>query len=217
MEQLFAAVDVRYLLIENYKRLGLNEKQLAVLLVIDHLLRQSNMLVTADLLALKMTLPLEEIDGILVVLVNKNMLEYNNEGNSMKTTLDPLRKLLYRDFQINVIKRSEENARADFADQVSHVYATFEKEWARTLSPLEFERIRNWISYGYTDQMIIDALQEALASNKKSIRSIDKILLKRTVRSDREKEGYSAASEEWEKDIEKTIEIAQTKWLDDAD
>jgi len=217
MEQLFAAVDVRYLLIENYKRLGLNEKQLAVLLVIDHLLRQSNMLVTADLLALKMTLPLEEIDGILVVLVNKNMLEYNNEGNSMKTTLDPLRKLLYRDFQINVIKRSEENARADFADQVSHVYATFEKEWARTLSPLEFERIRNWISYGYTDQMIIDALQEALASNKKSIRSIDKILLKRTVRSDREKEGYSAASEEWEKDIEKTIEIAQTKWLDDDD
>jgi len=175
------------------------------------------MLVTADLLALKMTLPLEEIDGILVVLVNKNMLEYNNEGNSMKTTLDPLRKLLYRDFQINVIKRSEENARADFADQVSHVYATFEKEWARTLSPLEFERIRNWISYGYTDQMIIDALQEALASNKKSIRSIDKILLKRTVRSDREKEGYSAASEEWEKDIEKTIEIAQTKWLDDDD
>jgi len=215
MEHLFEAVDFRYLLIENYKRFGLTEKQLAVILTIDHLLGQANVLVTADLLALKMTLPVEEIDGILVTLVNKNMLEYDNSGNTMKTTLNPLKQQLFRDCQIAVIKRSEENARKDFADQVSHVYAAFEKEWARTLSPLEFERIRGWISYGYTDQMILDALREALAANKKSIRSVDKILLKRTTRSDREKEGYSAVSEQWEKDIEKTIEIAQTKWLDD--
>jgi DNA replication protein len=215
MDQMFSAVDIRYLLLENYKKMGLSEEHVTTLLLIDHLLSQGTMLVTADVLSLKMSLPLDRIDGILVELLAKDLLEYDNSDNNMKTTLAPLKQKLYRDFQLTIVKQSEENAREDFAESVSNVYALFEKEWGRTLSPLEFGRIREWISYGYTDQMIIDALHEALAAKKQSIRAIDKILLKRTARSDVAKEGYSAVSEQWEKDIEKTIAIAQTKWLDD--
>jgi len=62
--------------------------------------------------------------------------------------------------------------------------------------------------------MIINALKEALSKNKRSLRSIDKILLQWQTRDDMEKEGYSAVSESWSKDIEKTIEIAKTNWID---
>ena len=62
--------------------------------------------------------------------------------------------------------------------------------------------------------MIINALKEAVSKNKKSLRSIDKILLAWQTRDDMEKEGYSAVSEKWNKDIEETIKIAKTKWID---
>jgi DNA replication protein len=215
METMFDAVDLRYLLIENYKKMKLDEKQLIVILMIDHLLRQNNNLITAEHLSLKMSLSVEEIDAILVDLINRNIVEYDNSGNEMKTTLNPLKRWLYRDFQLSVVRSSEENKRDEFAQKVTNIYTIFEKELGRTLSPLEFGRIREWISFGYTDQMIIKSLHEALASKKKSIRSIDKILLKLTTRDDVAKEGYSAVSEQWEKDIEKTIAIAKTRWLDD--
>jgi hypothetical protein len=37
---LMSAVDFRYVLIDSYKRMGLNEDELAVILSIDHLLEQ---------------------------------------------------------------------------------------------------------------------------------------------------------------------------------
>ena len=56
MEYMPDALDFRYLLIEYYKKIGLSETDLAVLMVIDHLLQQGNTLITADLLQLKMSL-----------------------------------------------------------------------------------------------------------------------------------------------------------------
>ncbi|MFA5236027.1 MAG: hypothetical protein WC399_04225, partial [Bacilli bacterium] len=158
MDQLLEAVDLRYLLLDNYKKMGLDENHLAALLLIDQLLHQGTLLVTADLLGLKMSLPLEAIDAVLVDLLNHDLIEYDNSGNQMKTTLNPLKRKLYSEFQLSIVKRSEENAREDFANQVSNIYGIIEKEWGRTLTPLEFGRIREWISFGYTDQMIVDAL-----------------------------------------------------------
>ena len=46
----------------------------------------------------------------------------------------------------------------------------FEKELKRTLSPAEFQKIREWISLGYSEELIIDALNEALSLNKLRLR-----------------------------------------------
>lgn len=211
------AIDFRYLLLENYKKFGINEKQLSVIFMVDHLLRQKNTLVTADLLALKMSLAVTEIDQVLVELLNKNILEFDNSSSQMKTTLDPLKKRLYREFQIALVKDHDAVNSAELTEQIQNIYQVFEKEFGRTLSPLEFSRIREWVSFGYSDEIIINALHEAIANNKKSIRSIDKILLKWATREDVSKEGYSALNEQWNKDIEKTIAIAQTKWVDEDD
>ena len=58
------AIDFRYLLLENYRKLKLNEQELATIFMIDHLISQGNPFVTADLLSLKMTLGVREIDEI---------------------------------------------------------------------------------------------------------------------------------------------------------
>lgn len=208
---------MEYVLLENYKKLGITETELAVIFMIQHLLKQGNTLITQELLALKMTLSIQDIDQVLSHLLSKRLIEFESDNGEMRTTLKPLELRLYREFEVALLKRREESLEKGFDTQVQNIYGVFEKEFGRTLSPAEFQKIREWISLGYEEDVIIDALHEALDANKKSIRSIDKILLKKTARKDIQKEGYSAISEGWNKDIEKTIQIASEKWVNDDD
>ncbi len=210
-------IDMEYVLLENYKKLGITETELAVIFMIQHLLKQGNTLITQELLALKMTLSIQDIDQVLSHLLSKRLIEFESDNGEMRTTLKPLELRLYREFEVALLKRREESLEKGFDAQVQNIYGVFEKEFGRTLSPAEFQKIREWISLGYEEDVIIDALHEALDANKKSIRSIDKILLKKTARKDIQKEGYSAISEGWNKDIEKTIQIASEKWVNDDD
>lgn len=210
-------IDMEYVLLENYKKLGITETELAVIFMIQHLLKQGNTLITQELLALKMTLSIQDIDQVLSHLLSKRLIEFESDNGEMRTTLKPLEQRLYREFEVALLKRREESLEKGFDTQVQNIYGVFEKAFGRTLSPAEFQKIREWISLGYEEDVIIDALHEALDANKKSIRSIDKILLKKTARKDIQKEGYSAISEGWNKDIEKTIQIASEKWVNDDD
>ena len=69
----------------------------------------------------------------------------------------------------------------------------------------------------YSVKDIKDALEDAIASGKKTAKSIDRILRSNRAREDISKEGYSGVNDQWNKDIEKTIEIAKTKWIVDDD
>ena len=69
----------------------------------------------------------------------------------------------------------------------------------------------------YSDETIINALKEALGQGKKSLRSVDKILLSWAKREELETEGKTAIDDEWSKNLEETIRIAKTPWLDDDD
>ena len=79
-------------------------------------------------------------------------------------------------------KETKENNEKD-------LYDNFEKEFGRTLSPMEYEIINEWIRSGISEELISEALKEAILNGVKSIRYIDKILL-----SWKEK-GYKSASD----------------------
>ena len=102
------ALDFRYLLLENYKKLKITENELATILMIDHLIGQGNPFVTADLLSLKMSLDVKEIDKILASLLRKKMLEYVTTGKKTATTLDPLKQKLYSEFQLYLTIEEEQ-------------------------------------------------------------------------------------------------------------
>lgn len=210
-------IDFRYLLIENYKKLKLSEVEVATLFVIKHLIEQGNPMITADLLSLKMTMSVSEIDKVLAGLLKKGMIDYVVVNKKTVTTLDPLNNKLYREFQVSLAQEQEVYSNRKVEQQLENVYEQFQKLLGRTLSPLEVSRIREWVSFGYSDSMIIDALKEALSKKKKSLRSVDKILLAWSSRDDVEKEGHTLIDENWRKNIEETIKIVQTPWIDKDD
>ena len=208
------AIDFRFLLLESYKKMKINENELAVILMVDHLISQGNPFVTADLLSLKMTLDVREIDNTLASLLNRGFIEYVTQGKKTVTTLNPLKEKLFKEFQMTSTFEEESKNSQRMSDRLENVYGQFEKLLGRPLSQVEFSRIREWISYGYSDELIINALKEALSKGKKSIRSVDKILLAWAEREDLEKEGHTPLSETWDKNLEETIRIAKTPWID---
>ena len=211
------AVDFRYLLLEYYKKLGIDEKSLAVILMTDHLLKQNNTFVTADMLSLKMNLKIKELDEILSDLVKKEFLAYEVVGKDMVTSLEPLRKKLYKVFQLAVAKDKQNLASEERSALLSSLYAYFEKRLNRTLSPLESDTLSTWLDDGYAEEDIKAALEECLATGKRSIKTIDRTLRNYRRAGDIDREGYSGIGDSWDKSIEETIEIAKTKWLDDDD
>ena len=211
------AIDFRFLLLENYKKLQIRENELAVILMIDHLIGQGNPFINTDLLSLKMTLDRHSIDIAFATLLDRGLVAYVTRGNKTITTLDPLKEKLFREFQMASTFEQESKVSKKVNDMLTNIYGEYEKLLERPLSQVEFSKIREWISYGYSDQLIIDALKEALSRGKKSLKSVDKILLSWAEREDIEKEGHTSIRDNWDKNLEETIRIAKTPWLDDFD
>lgn len=211
------AIDFRFLLLENYKKLKISESQLVIVLMIDHLLSQGNPFITADLLSLKMSLDIKEIDKLIADLLTRGFMEYTTLNGKTVTTLNPLKEKLYREFQTTISKENETNKNEIVAAQLNNIYENFQKELGRALSPIEVSTIREWVSLGYTDETIIDALKEAVNQGKKSLKSVDKILLSWAKREEIEAEGKTSIDDEWTKNLEETIRIAKTPWLDEDD
>ena len=209
------AVDFRFLLLENYKKLKISENELAVIFMIDHLVSQGNPFITADLLSLKMSLDAKEIDTIIADLLTRGFMEYASLNGRTVTSLSPLKEKLFSNFALSVSKEAENKKAKD--EMLSNIYQSFEAELGRTLQPMEISTIREWVDLGYSDEIIVNDLKEALAQGKKSIKSVDKVLLSWAKREELETEGKTTIKNNWNEDLEETIRIAKTPWLDDDD
>ena len=208
------ALDFRYLLLEYYKKLRLSENEVMVILMIDHLLEQKNTLITPDILSLKMNISSKELDKILVNLLERDLIVYDM-GKKVKVSLKSLHKKLYETFQVALSKEQESLVSEKKAAYLKNIYEVFEKQLNRTLSPLEFSMIGEWVNDGFDDETIIRALNEALAKGKKTIRSVDRILVQYKAKEDMEKTGMSNVKEVWDDDMESLLEVAKAKWIDD--
>lgn len=58
----------------------------------------------------------------------------------------------------------------------SNIFEIIEKEFGRTLSPMEFEIIKAWLDGGFSEELIKEAIREATMNNVSNLRYIDKIL-----------------------------------------
>jgi DNA replication protein len=164
-----------------------------------------------------MSLDIKEIDRLLADLLTRGLIEYTTANGKTITSLNPLKERLYREFQISVSKENEVRNNKTISDQLTNIYENFQQELGRSLSPTEVSTIREWVSMGYTDEVIINALKEAISQGKKSIKSVDKILLTWAKREELEAEGKTSINDDWTNNLEETIRIAKTPWLDEDD
>jgi len=211
------SLPLSYLLLENYKKMFISEEELAVILMIDHLINQKNSFINADLLSLKMSLEKKKIDSILSSLLIKGFIEYTTRGKKTITSLEPIKRKLSRQLQLSLSNEEERRVDKNIKNELSTLYATFEETLGRSLAPVEKSKIKEWVCKGYTVETITNALTEVIKEGKHSMVDVDSKLISFTNRDDFQAEGHSCASSSWNKSLEETIRIAKTPWLDDDD
>lgn len=211
-----SSIDFNSLLLNNYKRLKISEKELVVLLLINNLLNSGNELITADLLSLKMNLSSDEIDEIMCSLVEKNYLTFasvDKDENKLQTSLENLNRILYRELTKTIlgnefIKSAEDNKK------VEQLYEMFSLALKRNLAPLELAKIDDWLKEGYSCEEVSYALKKAQQDKKLTLRNIEINLRKSKISRDVDEEGYSFSTTNMSKqDIEEAIKIINTPWV----
>lgn len=100
------------------------------------------------------------------------------------------------------------------SQEKENLFEIFEREFARQLSPMEYEIINEWLTSGTNKELIIEALREAIYNGAKSLKYISKIL-----QSWKEK-GYkskSDISDGLKKESEESIltDLFDYNWLED--
>lgn len=94
-----------------------------------------------------------------------------------------------------------------------NIFSIFEKEFGRTLSPIEFEIINAWIKTGTSEELILQALKEATYNGVSNLRYIDKIIFewgKKGFKNKKDVENHLKRTEEKESEI-----LFDYNWLDD--
>lgn len=114
----------------------------------------------------------------------------------------------------NIIKNiTSDITREHKQSEKTNLFSLFEREFVRPLSPMEYEIINEWIRSGISEELISEALKEAIFNGVKSLRYIDKILI-----SWKDK-GYKSVSDvrsSFKKEDESTnTELFSYNWLED--
>ena len=210
MDKIMDAVDWRMILVDNYKKLGLNENELGIILVTNSLIQKGVDFITPDIIALKMTLDFQEIDSCFTNLIKKDVLTLDG-SNKIHISIEPLKKRLIEIFYEELKKGTSNGINKEQDD----IYVLFESELGRALSQFEINTIKDWFDQGNSAGTIKEALNVATLAKVKTIRYIDKILLEWKRREELAQNGISPLSEKWRKNLEETMEIAKINWMED--
>lgn len=113
---------------------------------------------------------------------------------------------LYNEMKMEMEELEKEETKID-------IYSAFETEFGRPISSMEYEIIGAWIEKGFTEELILGALKEAVYNGVTSLRYIDKILY------EWQKKGYKTMKEVKngliKKEEVKSATLFDYNWLDD--
>lgn len=192
------AIDFEKLLLLSYRDLDMTEAEVVILMLVLHLEKMGEEAINPVSLSRYMSLPLKEIDQLVMKLVNRKILSIEQ---STLSALPLIKKLL--------TSQQEQSLQVTQQQKQKSLVAMFEHEFGRALTPIELETIREWKQVGYSDEMIYEALKEATLSHVHNMRYINKILI------DWAKHGIKRSGREKIERPDPVVEIVDYPWWEE--
>lgn len=157
-------------LLKNYKKLNIKLDEFIFLM---YLYNQGNHRVfNPTLFSEEIGSDLEKVMSMVSTLTDKNYIKVEVIKND-KGLMEEVVNLndLYSKLSLLVLdEATKEN------HDISSIFDMIEKEFGRTLSPIEYEIIKAWLDSHISEELIKEALKEATFNGVSNLRYIDKIL-----------------------------------------
>ena len=150
----------------------------------------------------------EEIINSFNTLMEKNLISTNiiKDGDRIdeEISLDGIYKLAATNINKKITKNQEKN-----------IFELFENEFARPLTPMEYELINAWIESGINEELIKEALKEATYNGVNNFRYIDKILYEWGKKGYKTIDDVNKNKMKKEEKNEKNVSFFEYNWLDE--
>lgn len=165
------------------------------------------------------TFDVEQINKITMISVNKILDSFTsltnkglisidvikeNSGVKEVVNLDPIYKCMIDGLMKNNKKVVNNN-----------IFEKFEKEFSRTLSPMEYEIINDWLDKNTSEELILGALKEATYNGVNNLRYIDKIIYEWNKKGFKNMEDVNNHLRNRNASDKSVKEISDYNWLDE--
>ena len=165
------------------------------------------------------TFDVEQINKITMISVNKILDSFTsltnkglisidvikeNSGVKEVANLDPIYKCMIDGLMKNNKKVVNNN-----------IFEKFEKEFSRTLSPMEYEIINDWLDKNISEELILGALKEATYNGVNNLRYIDKIIYEWNKKGFKNMEDVNNHLRNRNTSDKSVKEISDYNWLDE--
>ncbi len=154
-------IDVQKLLLLRGKELYLTDNEVYLLLHIMNLEEFSGRAITIIELSKYVGFTDAMLDDTIKLLLNKELII--DAGGLIK--IHNLQEYLLGRYDMRQVEQKKQD-----------LITVFQENFGRSLSPIELEVIRGFNSQGYSEEMILDALKEAIKSGVPKLNYIEKIL-----------------------------------------
>ena len=202
-------VMVPRILLNNYRKLNINEEELIVIMLIISL--GSSIEYNPDVFVRELGMDKPEVMSIISRLIGKNILSIEIVKNGRKSEEYLSLSLLY-DKLLNIVKDVSEEDKVKIN---SSIFNVFEEELGRLLSPMEIEKIKEWVNTYKNDDLIVSALNEAVLNGVSNLRYIDAILNEWSKKGYKNKEDILKDKSNYRKKKSSTIIDTDMDWLND--
>lgn len=190
----------------NYKKIGLTEVEL---IFVIYLL--NNNIFNPKQISIDLGITLNEVMENMETLSSKGIikLESKKTGNIRNENINL--EGLYDKLTFNILNTEDKQKNN------KNIYDTFEKEFGRTISPMEYEIIGAWLENGTSEEIITLALKEATYNGVSNLRYIDKIISEWTKKGIKTKEDVekSRMNFKQKKEIKEKNDILNYDWLNE--
>jgi len=161
-------MNVPRILLMNYKSFNIGEKELIVLIF---LVNENSKTFDPKSISDNLKYPLTDVLELIGNLSTNDLISIDIMKNNgiMEETVSF--ENLYKKLAYLVVNNNEEVKVVK-----TNIYDLFEKEFGRTLSPIEYELINGWLEASFSEELITCALKEAVFNGVSNLRYIDKIL-----------------------------------------
>lgn len=194
--------------LSNYRKLNITDSELIIIMILYN--NGNKIVYNPEEFAKCISSSKHEVMKLINSLIEKNIISIVIDRNNRKSCEYISLELLYKKiFNIIIDKNSESEE-----EPTTNIFSIFESELGRTLSPMEYEQIKEWLTSGLSQELISSALKEAVLNGIGNFRYIDTIL------NDWRKKGYKN-KEDVIKDREKyrskknKVEVYDTDWLNE--